>query len=138
MSLLTIAATVAATLTFQAGPCPYAPEAPACYEAATRTVHHPAPMDRLLRLHEIGHAVDVDRLTDGERNRFTRYVRGLVSGPWDREDGRPGVGETFAEAFAICAAMPRRDWGGVEAYYGYSPTDRQHRRICRFILRAAR
>ena len=135
-----VAIDVSLTITFRAEPCPPLPDVRACYSPSIRTVYAPAPLYRSERLHEIGHAVDQARLTDGERNRFRHYVD---LPRWNSTASEPGGVEIFADAFALCILRPRitgrEEFMKTGYRYGYRPRSRRdHRQICAFIMRATR
>jgi hypothetical protein len=105
--------------------------------------------------HELGHIFDVRVLTDRDRQLFARlvgYSRGDAA-IWDRYTGSKCArhacpGERFADAYANCAidGVPgvhrirsgrfrgRTGWDW-QSPYGYDPSKRRHRRVCREINR---
>jgi hypothetical protein len=100
---------------------------------------------RFTTLHELGH-IYADRFLDhGERNRFanlTDRIDYYWTGSYEDEQGRliqdpASLDEVFADAFANCAlghvVASGKPW---EAGYDYYPTAREHREVCRFIVRA--
>ena len=89
--------------------------------------------------HEFGHRFDYTRLTDGNRVRFRELAGIRPTRPWRGVANAPA--ERFAEAYGMCAlgAEPRFPLtpttlsNQINGAYGYSPTVRQHRRICRWL-----
>jgi hypothetical protein len=100
------------------------------------------------RWHETGHVFDDEVLTDENRVEFTRLL-GFKPGSWLRGyenlNGAPvtfmaGVrspSEHFADAYAACALGLDPDSNWVDGY-GYHPSARQHRRVCRALWAASR
>lgn len=97
---------------------------------------HPVYVDPSLRrglrfviVHELGHHVDYQVLTDYQRAIFRRLVADRR--PWRTAPNSPH--EKFAEAYALCALRPR---GFYRSYgYGYDVSRKRHRRICLFMRR---
>ena len=89
---------------------------------------------RMLLYHELGHMFDLRVLNNRERRDFRRIV-GRRGARWLRTSRPPG--EWFADGYSLCARhrtirrRPRR------TPYGYRPSPRTHRRVCRLIRRAA-
>jgi hypothetical protein len=100
------------------------------------------------RWHETGHVFDDEVLTDADRVEFTRLL-GFTPGSWLRgyEDlngaavtfmaGVRSPSEHFADAYAACALHLNPDTNWVDGY-GYHPSVRQHRRVCRAMWAASR
>jgi hypothetical protein len=107
-----------------------------------------AELDRFSLAHELGHVFDARVLTEPERARLARLL-GMDGAPWENGTGEhctvdaPCPSELFADAYATCATRgddirPRRTRRGALVFtevnaYGYRPTPRQHRRVCRAI-----
>jgi hypothetical protein len=124
------------------GPCPGMVE-PACaipgtiwLDIAGATGHGMGSELRYMLFHELGHQADYRVLADADREAFL----GLTGDrrPW-RSDA-PSPHERFAEAYAMCAApelfpvdraTDRRDGA-----YGFRPTRRQYRKVCRLVRNA--
>jgi hypothetical protein len=119
---------------------------PACSDEDT--VYLTDMAGRFDRWHETGHVFDDEVLTDEDRVLFTRLL-GFTPGSWLRGyeelDGGPvtfmaGVrspSEHFADAYAACALGLDPDTNWVDGY-GYHPSARQHRRVCRAMWAASR
>lgn len=129
-------------------PCPGAESANGCYIAAEHSIY--IGNRAFTYWHELGHAFDHTRLSEGERNRF-RYLTGDRARPWYERlpEGTHGLGgpadrlsrlsasEEFADAYANCQ-LHHHPYRGWETSTSYNPTPRTHRRVCRFIVRAAK
>jgi hypothetical protein len=128
----------------------------ACADAEGGRVWLAGELDPFALAHELGH-VYLER--DLAARADAGYWRGRLmillgfdplAQPWDGgtgEDcwGRPCPSEIAADAYAACAlrmqpggrrvgrGRNRRRVGGWETAYGYRPTPRQHRRVCRAI-----
>jgi hypothetical protein len=119
---------------------------PACSDGDT--VYLTDMAGRFDRWHETGHVFDDEVLTDEDRVLFTRLL-GFKPGSWLRGyeelSGAPltfmaGVrspSEHFADAYAACALGLDPDTNWVDGY-GYHPSARQHRRVCRAMWAASR
>lgn len=88
--------------------------------------------------HELGHTFDLTLLRHRDRRAFKR-IAGLGGRGWFTGSGPPA--ELFAEGYALCSrfgvrrpAADKLDF--TRSVYGYRPTSRQHRSVCRLILRA--
>jgi hypothetical protein len=86
-------------------------------------------------LHELGHVFDLTVLNARERRRFKRIV-GVRRSGWFL-GGLPPA-EWFADGYAACAARLRLRRALTATPYGYAPAARQHARVCRLILAAAK
>ncbi len=92
-------------------------------------------------LHELGHRFDFLRMTPDARRAFQRTMH--IGGGWDqlRADDLlvelTSPQEQFAEAYGLCARFQVIRRTRRIAIYGYAPTPRQHRRVCRLIRLAA-
>jgi hypothetical protein len=119
------------------GACPGLPDAAGCNvpigdEDATGRVYATGAVFttgyRFTTMHELGHAFDATRMDDGER--YTDEQGRLIQSP-------DSLAEIFADAYANCrlrrVVAPGHLW---EAGYGYFPTARQHRQVCKLIARA--
>jgi hypothetical protein len=118
--------------------CPARPSAAGCvYTSRPRTIW----MRRGLRdprgvlLHELGHVYDLRVLNNRDRGRFRRIVGRSAKRRWWR--GSRPLAEQFAEAYSWCARFARIVSIRRYSSYDYRPSGRQHRRICRLIVRAA-
>lgn len=112
------------------GPCPA--EA-ACATYAPATVWMGAHASRTDLLHEIGHHVDAQTMTEEARTAFTRLV-GLGARPWRGSANPPN--ERFAVAYAMCASSASRPDADHWAY-GYRPSVSEHRAVCGLIRQVA-
>jgi hypothetical protein len=89
--------------------------------------------------HELGHRFDYTRLTDTRRLRFRSLAGIRATRPWRGVANAPA--EQFAEAYGMCGLdreprsplTPTQLSNWINGAYGYSPTVRQHRRICRWL-----
>jgi hypothetical protein len=94
---------------------------------------------RAVFFHELGHRLDYTVLTPARRARFQRLVGIPATRPWRGSANPPA--ERFAEAYGLCALgrEPRlpltptslSDW--INGAYGYTPSVRAHRRVCRWL-----
>lgn len=89
---------------------------------------------RRLLYHELGHVFDLRVLNRRERGAFKRIV-GIRRRGWFR-GGLPPA-EWFADGYAGCAVRQKLRRRARPTPYGYTPTPRQHARVCRLIRRAA-
>jgi hypothetical protein len=86
-------------------------------------------------MHELGHVFDYQRgETANFRFRFAALLRDRRA--W-RSDGGNSLHEQFAEAYAFCATGVHPADAGSYGY-GYNPSRRVHRLICRAIRGAAK
>lgn len=107
--------------------------------------------ERILLLHELGHAFDRTHLTPGLRNEF-KLLAGASDCSWwakrcvtARRVSGPGVfvnvppAEMFAEAYAACGlGLTRRQVeDGGHVTYGWDPPDGADQAACALINRAA-
>ncbi len=109
-----------------------------CYYQGTAYVEPGSPAVRFRTWHELGHALDAERLTDTDRATFTSLFK--MQGAWNQGTGMGtrSPNEVFADAYAACALRMRphgRARGRMvvsrwQTSYGYYPTSRQHRRVC--------
>ncbi|MEA2406932.1 MAG: hypothetical protein QOE69_1051 [Thermoleophilaceae bacterium] len=90
---------------------------------------------RYVLLHELGHVFDLVVLNARERRHFKRIL-GIRRSGWFR-GGLPPA-EWFAEGYAACATRLRLQRASKPTVYGYAPTRRQHARVCRLIVAAAK
>jgi hypothetical protein len=121
----------------RATPCPFVVAA-ACADLENATVYVARGEPPFILYHELGHLYDFQDLTDGDREWFTRMLG--LSGPWNQGSGpmaQESPMERFADAYATCALGWRPDRGQWAVAYGYEPTGKRHRSICRAIARAA-
>ncbi len=92
---------------------------------------------RVTLLHELGHRFDFLRMNAAARQAFQQTMH--ISGRWDelRADDLlvelTSPQEQFAEAYGLCARFQALRRTRRIAIYGYAPTPRQHRRVCRLI-----
>ncbi|MEA2375934.1 MAG: hypothetical protein QOD53_2397 [Thermoleophilaceae bacterium] len=124
------------------GDCPYEgyPSGISCSYLAERTIFlSEAGRNRWTLLHELGHEFDYWVAPAWMRDAFLNVIGYPRGGPWAGPPGAP-VWETtprelFAEGYSACAMRRtiRRRWDGN---YGYSPTPRQHRLVCKLLRRA--
>lgn len=120
--------------------CPEDTEAliAACANTATGDIYLPVAGSFALQ-HELGHLVDAQLLTDGDRRWFTRRL-GMSPGlAWRDAAKWRTPSEVFADAYAACALKwsPGRKRGRWEVAYDYIPSLRQHRRVCAGLDRVA-
>ena len=120
--------------------CPARPQFSGCvYTRRPRRVYVSpgARNPRAVAYHEMGHSFDLVVMRTRHRRAFKRTV-GLRRPGWYR--GAISPSEMFAEAYALCARFgvrrpAARKLGYTGSVYGYRPSGRQHRVVCRLILR---
>lgn len=85
-----------------------------------------------VRNHELGHVIDFNLLTNADRGTF-EYLTHQTGRPWtDPDPYADQPQEQFAEAVRLCGRSTR--WlSRYEIDYGYDPTLRQHRKMCRWL-----
>jgi hypothetical protein len=123
------------------GSCPSRPEFAGCVHThRPRTVYlrPDAQSPSGVLYHELGHSFDLLVLRHAQRRTFKRIMR-LAGRGWFTGAGAPA--ELFAEGYALCSRFgirrPAADkLNFTKSVYGYRPTRRQHRSICKLILRA--
>jgi hypothetical protein len=114
--------------------CPRYSHLAACvYSSRPRRIYmkRGLPAARRVLYHELGHVFDLAVLHRRERRRFKRIMHLRRSGWFS---GRRMPAEWFADGYSLCALGRRMHARGL---YGYRPTRRQHRAVCRLIKRAA-
>jgi hypothetical protein len=124
------------------GSCPGHPQLEACVISRNpRRVYitRRARLPRMVLYHELGHVYDMLVLHGAERSEFRRLLH-IGHRGWFRGSVPPA--ELFADAYARCARYGPNHSGGrfanpTRSVYGYRPTLRQHRAVCRLIARAA-
>lgn len=89
------------------------------------------PGARRILYHELGHVFDLTALDDRERRSFKRIMH-LGRLRWF--GGVSPAGERFADGYSLCALGHRLSRATI---YGYRPSRRQQRAVCRLIVRAA-
>jgi hypothetical protein len=117
--------------------CPGHPTFSGCvFSARPRTLYLKRGLrePRHLLYHELGHVFDLRVLNRRERGAFKRIV-GIRRSGWFR-GGLPPA-EWFADGYAGCAMRQRLTQRARPTPYGYTPTTRQHARVCRLIRSAA-
>lgn len=94
----------------------------AYYDPNTNTVHTPPGVDRYGRAHEVGHALDHENLSDGDRAFFQRLMH-APQGQWQTGTGSKGLyspNEMFADYYAAVATgydpKPKKLKGGGTRY----------------------
>jgi len=120
--------------------CPARPQFSGCvYTRRPRRVYVSpgARNPRAVAYHEMGHSFDLVVMRTRHRRAFKRTM-GLRRSGWYQ--GAISPSEMFAEAYALCArfgvARPAaKKLGYTGSVYGYRPSRRQHRVVCRLILR---
>ncbi len=85
--------------------------------------------------HERGHVWDWYHLRDKYRARFQHIFVALTGLDWWQPFGRDNrsPGEWFAEGYMRCSLHLPANYPSA---YGYDPTPRQHRKVCRTIWQA--
>jgi hypothetical protein len=116
--------------------CPGGPRFAGCvYTRRPRRIYLSprARRPRFVLYHELGHLFDLKVLNQRERRRFKRILH-LGRRAWF---GRyPPPGERFADGYAACGLYGRRRPPGGRLFT-YRVSRRQHRAVCRLIVRAA-
>jgi len=100
----------------------------ACAVAPT-TIYVAGPLPHATYLHELGHLIDYNFLSDKDRGTFLAITHDRRW--WMTAPNSPR--ERFAEAFAQCALNPRRLVSRTFGY-GYYPSLREHRKVCRWLV----
>ncbi len=129
--------TIPGRVTIRIARCPALPRAAGCvYTKRPRRIFiRPGGRDpRGVLLHELGHSYDLTVMNNRDRGRFRRIMRASARKWW--AGGRP-LAEQFAEAYSWCARYARIVSITRYSSYRYRPTPKQHRRVCRLILRVA-
>jgi hypothetical protein len=119
------------------GACPGHPSFRGCvFSNRPRTLYLRRGLSDARRLlyHELGHVFDLKVLNRRERAAFKRVV-GIRRSGWFR--GALPPAEWFADGYAGCALRRRLRTQARPTPYGYTPTPRQHARVCTLITRAA-
>jgi hypothetical protein len=119
------------------GACPGHPSFAGCvFSKRPRTLYLKPDLrePRRLLYHELGHVFDLRVLNRSERGAFKR-IMGIRSRGWFRATLPPA--EWFADGYAGCAVRRRLRTQARPTPYGYTPTPRQHARVCRLIGNAA-
>lgn len=124
--------------------CAYGPD-----YGVQATVYLHGPISPFDLLHELGHIFDNTQMTDLARIRFRAIMHDRNPNWWlDPGPFYSSPAERFADAYALCAlrrhlAPDSLDnnlrWLGAEAsdFYGYHPTESQHRKVCKLIRQVA-
>jgi hypothetical protein len=129
--------TILGRVTIRIARCPALPRAAGCvYSKRPRTIYiRPGiPDPRGVLLHELGHSYDLTVMNNRDRGRFRRIMRAPKRKWWA---GAHPLAEQFAEAYSWCARYARIVSITRYSSYRYRPTPRQHKRICRLIVRVA-
>lgn len=121
--------------------CPARPQFSGCVYTRRPRRLYVKPSSRNLKAvlyHEMGHSFDLVVMRTRHRRAFKRTM-GLRRPGWFA--GKVAPSELFAEAYALCARFGSRRpsaarLGYTGSIYGYRPTRRQHRVVCRLIVRA--
>lgn len=121
-------------------PCPAQPTYSGCvYSRHPRRLYISprARNPRAVVYHELGHSFDLLRFHTRHRRAFKRTM-GLRGRGWF--SGRVSASELFAEGYALCSRFGVHRpsvsrLGYTKSVYGYRPSRRQHRAVCRLIER---
>jgi hypothetical protein len=130
--------TIAGRVTVRRARCPARPSAAGCvFTKRPRTIWLRPGIDdpHGVLLHELGHVYDLRVLNNRDRGRFRRIMRRGRARWWR---GRLSLAEQFAEAYSWCARYARIVSISRYSSYRYRPSSKQHKAICRLIVRAAR
>jgi hypothetical protein len=119
--------------------CPAAPK----YYAGCVYTRHPKTIwirpgiadPRGVLLHELGHVYDLLVMGPHDRRAFRRIFHDRRTRSWWQS--HPPLAEWFAEGYSYCARYARIVSVARYASYDYDPTPREHRELCRLIVRAA-
>lgn len=118
------------------GPPPGAFEgAPTAMDPSTGTIYHEGAFNKFDRAHEVGHALDAEVLTDGDRHYFQRIMH-APPGAWDQGTGTAGYkspDEWFADYYAASATHLDLGRQNVDSYAQLGP-----KRLQRFEKALAR
>jgi len=129
--------TVEGRVTVRVQRCPALPRAAGCvYRKRPRTIfiRPGVRQSRSVLLHELGHLFDLHVMNNQDRGRFRKAMRAPRRKWWQ---GKIPLAEQFAEAYSFCARYSRPIAISRYASYDYSPTRRQHRKVCRVMVDAA-
>ena len=112
--------------------CPGSSAVEACTSSLDPSVYLYPDATRFVLMHELGHRFDY-RMPASTRNAF----RALMSNThrWWSPDG---LGEQFADAYAVCAVYGAAVPSGFKSVVGYAPTPARQRAACRLIRQTAR
>jgi hypothetical protein len=112
----------------------------AAYAWDTDTIYHTGQLSKFARGHEMGHALDDQVLSDGDRNFFTRLMG--LSGPWRQGTGIQNAGkrspdEIFADWYgnAVAGNDPSRSWDDA---YATPPDPKDFHRFQQALARLGR
>lgn len=100
--------------------CAMAPQTVYAYGQVTHTDY----------MHELGHIYDYNFLTDQQRGTFLYLIH---EKRWWLAPAPNSPHEKFAVAFSFCARNPDRLMGHAAGDFGYFPSRRTHRRVCRWM-----
>lgn len=103
-------------VTFVNGRAPGLPAdamAPAATDVQSGTIYSEVPLSKMARGHEVGHLLDAQVLTDGDRSYFERLMG--MRGAWDQGTGPAGLhspNEHFADWYgnAVAGFDPSNSW----------------------------
>jgi hypothetical protein len=118
--------------------CPPEPHLAGCVRTARPRILYLNPRllePRRILYHELAHTFDLLVLNKRERRRFKQIV-GIRRRGWFR--GALPPSEWFADGYASCAVRVLRRRAPSPSLYGYSPSLREHTRVCALIRAAAR
>jgi hypothetical protein len=130
--------TIPGRVTIRIARCPALPRAAGCvYSKRPRRIYiRPGGRDpRGVLLHELGHSYDLTVMNNRDRGQFRKILRARKRRWWA---GRRPLAEQFAEAYSWCARYARIVSITRYSSYRYRPSSKQHKRVCRLIVRVAR
>lgn len=105
--------------------------APAASNGAQGIIWSERPLDKMGRGHEVGHLLDAQVLTDGDRSWFQRHFFKESPGAWNQGTGSKGLlspNELFADWYgnAVAGNDPAKGW---ESSYDAIPDAKQFRQF---------
>jgi hypothetical protein len=90
---------------------------------------------RAVFYHELGHTFDMRVLRHRDRRAFRRIMHMGRPAWWA---GPEAPVELFAEGYGACARLGLKRRPRSHSIYGYRPTLKQHRAVCKLIIRRGR
>lgn len=105
-------------------------------DLASNTIYYRQPLDKFARAHEVGHLLDSQVLTDGDRHYFQRVMH-APAGAWNQGTGMDGgfqsPNEWFADYYAAAASGLNLSRESVSSYATLRP--KRLRRFARALDR---
>lgn len=92
-------------------------------DAQSGTIYYAQPLDKFAKAHEVGHALDAQVLTDGDRAYFQKLMH-APAGPWyqgSAADTGGGPSEWFGDYYGAVYTNFDPDHGGLGSYAQIGP-----------------